>query len=67
MPNKTNINSLSTELAKVDEYNLLTQKQITAHADIRNNADHGNYDEFGLDDVADTLKWVRRFTEDHLR
>ena len=66
VPARTNLNSLNAELAKADEYNLLTQKQITAHADIRNNADHGNYDEFTADDVEDMLKWVRRFTEEHL-
>lgn len=37
---KTNINTLSVELGKAGVYNSLTQKQIVAHADIRNNADH---------------------------
>ena len=67
VPAKTNINTLNTELAKVDVYNLLTSKQIIAHADIRNNADHGNYDEFGPEDVREMLNWVQRFTEEHLR
>lgn len=67
IPQKTNINSLNTELAKAGEYNALTQKQITAHADVRNSADHGRYGQFKAQDVEDMIKWVRQFSEDHLR
>ena len=67
VPAKTNINSLNTKLANADEYTLLTQKRITAYADIRNNADHGNYKEFEPSDVEDMVKWVRRFAEEHLK
>ena len=66
VPRKSNINYLATELAKAGEYNSLTQKQITAHADVRNSADHGNYT-FQSTDVEDMVKWVRRFAEEHLR
>ena len=65
IPDRTNINSLNNELARADEYNNLTQKQITAYADIRNNADHGHYDRFKREDVEDMIKWVRRFAEEH--
>ena len=67
VPEKTTINLLNPELAKAGEYNLLTLKQITAYADIRNNADHGNFTEFNIVDVEEMVTWVRRFAEEHLR
>jgi len=63
---KTNINSLNTILTKVGVYTSLVQKEITAKADIRNNADHGHYDKFKKEDVEDMIKWVRRFIIDYL-
>ncbi|MCH7620904.1 MAG: hypothetical protein IH870_03300 [Chloroflexi bacterium] len=67
LPTKTSINLLNIELAKAGEYTLLTQKAITTHADVRNNADHGNYTQFQPSDVEDMIKWVRRFAEEHLK
>lgn len=67
VPVKSSIEPLNTELAKAGEYNLLTQKEITAKADIRNSADHGRYTDFQNADVEDMIKWVKRFTEEHLR
>ena len=66
VPNKTKIDRLNADLAKAGAYNKLIQKRITALADIRNNADHGRFDEFTKDDVADMVAWVRKFTADHL-
>lgn len=66
VPEKTTINKLNIELAKADVYNKLIQKEITAKADIRNNADHGHYDEFTKDDVGSMIKWIRRFEAEHL-
>lgn len=66
-PEKTNINALNTLLAKVTVYNKLTQKEITAKADIRNNADHGKFDQFTESDVKDMVKWVQRFASEHLK
>lgn len=63
---KTNINSLNTILTKAGVYTLLVQKEITAKADIRNNADHGYYDKFKREDVKDMIKWIRRFIVDYL-
>ena len=67
VPEKTKIDRLNAELAKAGVYNKLVQKRITALADIRNNADHGHFDEFTEDDVEDMVKWVRKFTADHLQ
>lgn len=67
LPEKSSINLLSADLAKAGKYNKLTQKQITVHAEVRNNADHGYYDRVSPTDVEEMLKWVRRFAEKQLR
>ena len=67
LPKKSSINSLSAELAKAQSYNSLTQKQITANAEIRNNADHGHYERIKPADVDGMVKWIRRFAEEQLR
>lgn len=64
---KTKIDSLNSDLARNQVYNLLTQKEITAKADIRNNADHGHPSEFTKGDVQAMVKWIRTFAEQHLR
>ena len=66
VPQKTNINSLNSELAKKGVYSSLIQKQIIAYATLRNNADHGHYEEVKKEDADDLIKWVRRFAADHL-
>ena len=57
---------MNTELAKKGIYNKLVQKKITALADIRNNAAHGNWNEFTKKDVHDMLLQVRDFTSKHM-
>ncbi|HFF4507887.1 TPA: DUF4145 domain-containing protein, partial [Acinetobacter baumannii] len=37
------------------------QKRITALADIRNNAAHGKYDEFTIEDVERMISDIERF------
>ena len=66
-PEKTNIDKLNMLLVKDGAYNKLIQKEITAKADIRNNADHGNFDQFNASDVKDMINWVKRFTSDYLK
>jgi hypothetical protein len=66
-PEKTNIDRLNMLLVKNGAYNKLKQKEITAKADIRNNADHGNFDQFNASDVKDMIGWVKRFVSDHLK
>ena len=52
---------LNDELAKLGVYNKLQQKRITALADIRNNAAHGDYDQFTKDDVTGMIEDIERF------
>jgi HEPN domain-containing protein len=66
VPDKTSIDKLNPELAKAGVYDKLVLKRITAIADVRNNADHGNFDKSEKEDVEDMLKWVRRFSADFL-
>ena len=62
---KPKIDSMNVDLAKENVYTKLTQKNITAHADLRNNAAHGRWDEFTEDDVKEFLQWTRRFMSQH--
>jgi hypothetical protein len=62
---KTNIDSLNSDLAHV--YNKLIQKEITAKAHLRNDADHGHFDRVRPEDVSDMVRWVRRFVTERLR
>lgn len=64
---KTEIEALNTSLAKAGAYNKLKQKEITAKADIRNNADHGNFGQFTKADVKDMVNWIQRFAGEHLK
>ena len=56
---------MNAELAKAGAYNLLWQKNITALADLRNKAAHGQWDQFTKDDVATMLQQVRSFMTNH--
>jgi len=66
-PEKGTIEFFNVALVRASVYNVLTQKQITAQAQIRNDADHGKPDKFKSEDVGDMIKWVRRFCEEYLR
>jgi hypothetical protein len=54
------LNRMNADLAKEGVYNKLVQKQITALADVRNSAAHGQYDQFTKEDVASMIKDVQR-------
>ena len=60
------LDKMNADLAKAGEYNLLQQKQITALADIRNNAAHGNSDQFDDGDVKDMIDKVEAFVASYL-
>ena len=66
IPEPSKLNSLNAELARADAYSKLVQKQITAWADLRNDADHGKFDRVKRDDVEAMIKWVRRFASEEL-
>jgi hypothetical protein len=61
---KPKLDTMNAELAKAGVYNLLKQKQITALADLRNKAAHGQGG-FTKEDVESMIKDVRRFTVDY--
>jgi len=63
---KTKIDALNSDLAKANVYDKLIQKEITAKADLRNNADHGHFAKIRAEDVADMVRWIRRFVTDYL-
>jgi hypothetical protein len=63
LPDKPKLDYMNAQLAKIEYYNKLTQKQVTAWAEIRNSAAHGNWEKFKEDDVKDMIKWVSRFIE----
>ncbi len=53
--------TLNDELVKASVFNKLTQKQVTAWLGLRNDAAHGNYNEYDLNDVKNMLDGVRNF------
>jgi len=56
---------MNADLYKAGAYNLLTQKKITALAQVRNSAAHGQWDQFAVRDVEDMLNAVRSFMAQH--
>jgi HEPN domain-containing protein len=58
---KKKLTRLNEDLAKAGIYNALQQKLITAMADIRNNAAHGDYDQFTKEDVIRMIEDIERF------
>ena len=65
--NQEDLSSLNHKCADAGIYNRLVQKKIQVWGDIRNNADHGKFNEYSQQDVEDMLKEVRQFLEGHLR
>jgi len=55
------INKMNDDLAKASAYNKMRHKQITAWANIRNDAAHGKIDEFDEGDVNRMIEGVRDF------
>lgn len=66
VPDQTTIDRLNADLAKAGIYSKLIQKNITAFADVRNNADHGHFEKFKREDVEVLIASVRRFLAEHL-
>jgi hypothetical protein len=60
---KPKLDTMNASLAKAGAYNVLTQKQITAIADLRNRAAHGRWAEFTDGDVKMMISQVRSFME----
>lgn len=63
---KPKLDQMNADLAKAGAYSKLVQKRVTALADLRNKAAHGEWNDFNSSDVDEMIKGVRRFVEDHL-
>ena len=59
VPKKADL--LNSELATKGVYNRLDSKSVTAWLDLRNNAAHGNYEEYSHEQVSLMLSGVRNF------
>ncbi len=60
------LDKMNADLAKAGIYNLAKQKQITAWADLRNKAAHGQWSDYSDGDVDDMIRGVERFIADFL-
>jgi len=61
------LDRMNADLCKAGRYNLVKQKQITAWAELRNKAAHGQWTEYSTDDVRDMFLGVQRFVADYLQ
>ena len=57
---------MNADLRKAGIYNVGMQKQITAWADRRNSAAHGDWHEYTDDDVKAMIEGVNRFIAERL-
>lgn len=60
------LDKMNADLCKAGVYNVAKQKQITAWADLRNKAAHGDWKEYNAADVQDMLSGVKRFMADYM-
>jgi hypothetical protein len=60
------LDTMNAALVKAGVYNKLVQKQITALADIRNNAAHGHSDQFDERDIENMIREVRHLVATRL-
>lgn len=60
------LDKMNADLVKAGVYNTLVQKQITAHAAIRNCAAHGNHSEFSRENVEQMIPAIEQFLASHI-
>jgi hypothetical protein len=60
------LDKMNADLCKAGKYNMAKQKQITAWADLRNKAAHGEWADYNQADVSDFMNGVERFIADFL-
>jgi hypothetical protein len=63
---KEDLSSLNSKLAQAGVYNRFTQKKVQVWTDLRNHADHGEFDEYSEADVRGMLSGVTDFLASHL-
>jgi hypothetical protein len=57
---------LNVELAKTGKYGALVQKQVTTWANLRNDAAHGRFLNYDIEQVRHMLLFVQKFCSDYL-
>lgn len=60
------LDKMNTELCKAGVYNMAKQKQITAWAELRNKAAHGEWTVYDSDDVKSFQDGIQKFVADYL-
>lgn len=60
------LDKMNADLCKAGLYNVGMQKQITAWADRRNKAAHGEWDQYTAADVEDMIRGANRFIAEYL-
>lgn len=64
---RDDLSALNSKLAQAGVYNRLTQKKLQVWTDVRNHADHGEFDGYTESDVRDMLAGVADFLTMHLK
>jgi len=64
---KEDLSSLNSKCAQADVYSRLTQKKLQVWTDVRNHADHGEFNRYAESDVRDMLAGVTDFLGTHLK
>ena len=62
---RDDLSALNNKLGAKSVYNRLRQKQVGYWADVRNHADHGNFDDFTQHDAAELVRGVRDFMAEY--
>lgn len=60
------LDKMNADLCKAGAYNIAKQKQITAWADLRNKAAHGDWSAYSFEDIRDMHAGILRFLGDYL-
>ena len=63
---RDDISAVNMKLADKKIYNKLTQSQIQTWKKLRDNASHGEFDDYDDKEVKDFLVWTKGFLEKHL-
>jgi hypothetical protein len=66
LKSREDLGSLNQKLANADVYNRVTQRRLQPWITVRNHADHGEFDEYTTDDVADMIRDIIRFLNEYL-
>ena len=59
------ISALNSKLSDKNIYTRLTQSQIQTWKKLRDNADHGNFQEYTIEQVKEFLTWTRKFLSEY--